>query len=650
MGANALINLATDRGGIYLLPCLVFAVVLHIVNAFLAKKIEPIVQVTSPVALTSRLTKTLWQWWKGRLPKDGRTFLSLGATMLATNLVALTIFTGVIEVLHRNRPPCAGTAVKIRIAASQEKDGVLSQVAGKYSGRQVGDDICGQVEIVSVNSGIAMKALADGWNEQERGPRPHVWSPASSVWITLLEQYESAVDQADPVPDYDHPSIVTTPLVIAVLESVAQKRGWLDRPIGWADLATLTTSSQEAFKLGKTNPNYSTSGLNATIGAYYAATGKASDLTVTDVQQPDVQGFVKNVERSIVHYGDISLTFLENLQRADQRGEANDYISAVTVEENSVIDYNRGNPTGDPATLGKQPPPRDKLIAFYPKEGTLYSDHPYIRLDHWMTASEKAVADDFLRYLHSPAVQAEFQSYGYRDHLGRPGPAVPPRGASTAIRTLNTPAPEVIDAILESWSRLRKPANVLMVIDKSGSMNTLTRGPAKTRLALAKEAALAALPEFRPDDRLGLWVFSTRQDGDLDYVETVPPGPMSEVGGRLRKAIAEITVQGGTGLYDTVAAAFDRMRAARDPDAINAIVFLTDGKNEKEEVGLDLPHLLRILDKPSEDSIRVFTIGYGEEADQKVLKQIADLTEGHAYDSRDPHLIDEVFTSVISNF
>jgi Ca-activated chloride channel family protein len=60
--------------------------------------------------------------------------------------------------------------------------------------------------------------------------------------------------------------------------------------------------------------------------------------------------------------------------------------------------------------------------------------------------------------------------------------------------------------------------------------------------------------------------------------------------------------------------------------------------------------LLQVLDKPHGGSVRIFTIGYGEEADQQVLKRIADVTEAHAYSAANPDLIDEVFASVFSNF
>jgi len=77
-----------------------------------------------------------------------------------------------------------------------------------------------------------------------------------------------------------------------------------------------------ALKASNPNPNFSTSGLNALIGEYYAATGTTSDLTAGAIADPDVVRFVKGVESSVVHYGDISITFLENLRRADEAAPA----------------------------------------------------------------------------------------------------------------------------------------------------------------------------------------------------------------------------------------------------------------------------------------------------------------------------------------
>ncbi len=160
-----------------------------------------------------------------------------------------------------------------------------------------------------------------------------------------------------------------TPLVIAMPKPMADALGYPQTPIGFADIVDLANDPEGwaafghpewgPFRLGKTNPNFSTSGLNFTVAEYYAATGKTSGLTIEDLQRPAAVEFATNVESSVVHYGDITMTFLNNWFEADQRGNALRYVSAVAVEEKSVIDYNIGNPDGilDPGETPR--PPRD---------------------------------------------------------------------------------------------------------------------------------------------------------------------------------------------------------------------------------------------------------------------------------------------------
>ena len=48
--------------------------------------------------------------------------------------------------------------------------------------------------------------------------------------------------------------------------------------------------------------------------------------------------------------------------------------------------------------------------------------------------------------------------------------------------------------------------------------------------------------------------------------------------------------------------------------------------------------------------VRLFTIGYGADADLGVLRQMAEATNGASYDASDPKSITKVFTAVVSNF
>ncbi|MEV8631207.1 substrate-binding and VWA domain-containing protein [Streptosporangium sp. NPDC051023] len=556
---------------------------------------------------------------------------------------------------------CAGGGVKLTVAASSEKGELLRKIVAGYNGRKVGGR-CADVVIVTKTSGSVMQALARGWDERQDGPRPDVWSPASSGWITLLQQRAAGSDTG-PLVAAANPSIAKTPLVIAIPKPMAEALGWPGKKLGWSDLLDLSKSSWAKyghpewgqFKLGKTNPNYSTSGLNATIGAYFAATGLSGDLSEKNVADAKAREFVRGVERSIVHYGDTTLTFLSNLQRADDAGAGLSYISAVAVEEKSVWDYNQGNPTGDPKTLGKHGKPRVPLVAIYPKEGTLYSDSPYAVLTApWVDEAKRAVAADFLAYLQAAPQQARFADFAFRSYDGKPGTLITEANGLLPAEpktTLSPPAPNVLDKVLSSWAELRKPANVLMVIDVSGSMGALVPGTGKSKLDLAKQAAVNALPQFGPHDNVGLWMFSTARDGDKDYLELAPMATVDEAQRKtLRSRLEGLTPDGGTGLYDTALAAYQHVRGKHSGDAINAVVFLTDGKNEDNN-SLSLENLLPDLRAESaQESVRMFTIAYGQDADLDVLKQISEATHAAAYDSREPGSIDQVFTAVVSNF
>ncbi|HLL66984.1 MAG TPA: substrate-binding and VWA domain-containing protein [Micromonosporaceae bacterium] len=554
--------------------------------------------------------------------------------------------------------------VSLSVAASSEKAALLSEIATAYNKAERSfDGKCANVKVFAKASGGAMEALAAGWDEGREGnPAPQVWSPASSSWVSLLRQRVSATDRGTLVPEGTIASIAQTPLVLAMPKPMAEALGWPGKPIGWSDVLGLTNDPRGwgaaghpewgAFRLGKTNPHFSTSGLNATVGAYFAATGRSSDLTEADLADPKVLQFVKGVESGVVHYGDTTLTFLSNLADADARGQGMAYISAVTVEEKSVYDYNQGNPTGDPKLVGKGTKPRVPLVAVYPKEGTLLSDNPFVVLT---TASDeqKAAAADLLTFLHAPAQQKRFTDAAFRSFEGKPGSVLSPTNGllpEQEFALIDPPAAAVMAKALSTWDEQRKRARVLLVLDVSGSMNEQV-GNGKSKLELAKAAAAQSLDLFAADDEVGLWTFSTERAGaSKPYTERVPIGGVAVTRDQMRAAITSLAPDGGTALYATARAAQQHLLASADPDRINAVVLLTDGKNEYPKDN-DLNSLIRDLDASSlENSVRVFTVAYGDKADLGVLDRISKSSRAAAYDARDPATIDKVLINVLSNF
>jgi Ca-activated chloride channel family protein len=563
-------------------------------------------------------------------------------------------------------PPNRTDCIPLNVTASSEKAALLSRIADAYNHTNaVADGHCVEVRVTSMASGGAAGALARGWDERADGPRPDVWTPASRSWTVLLQQRLQAQDKANLVPA-DLPSIAQTPLIIAMPKPMAEVLGWPAKQLGWSDLLALARDARGwggrghaewgRFKLGKTNPNFSTSGLNATIATYFAATGRSTDLTSADVRDTKVVSYVRSVEQSVVHYGDTTLTFLQNLYDAGNRGQGLSYISAVTVEEKSVWDYNQGNPSGDPTTLGKHDKPKVPLVAIYPKEGTLVSDNPYAVLSaEWVDAGKKAAAADFLAFLRSAEQQKRFTDAAFRTFDGKPGPALSQANGllpAAKFTVIDPPNPLVLDQVARSWSSLRKRARVLMVMDVSGSMETPVQDAGSSRLDLAKAAARSSVSQLAPDDELGLWSFSTEDAGTSDppYHQLVQPAPVKTVKGAFNTAINALAPGGGTALYTTIRAAAANAKANFDPDKINAVVVLTDGKNEYSKDN-NLQRLLDDLDTEDGDtSVRVFPIAYGEQADYTVLQQIGAATRAAAYDASDPATIDKVLAAVLSNF
>ena len=568
-----------------------------------------------------------------------------------------------------------GDCTVVDMAVSPEKLELLTDLALTFnrSGAEV-DGECVFVRPQTKSSGLGAQLLAEGWDEETAGPQPVVWSPASSAWGAILDQ--RLTEQGDAPMAGEGTPFMLTPLVIAMPEPMAEALGWPDEPIGWTDIFELSTDPQGwaaydhpewgPFRLGKTNPNFSTSGLSALIAQSYAATGKTEGLTTEDLDQQDVIDFATGVESSVVHYGDTTLTFLNNLYRADQRGNSLSYASAVAVEEKSVIDYNSGNPDGV-TEPGEEPrPPRVPLVAIYPEEGTLYSDNPFFILDaEWVSDTEAEGAELFQDFVQEAENQEQVLDYGFRP--GNPEVAIgDPITSDNGVdpeqpqTLLEVPEPPVMIELLARWDEQRKPARVEMVIDVSGSMgDPAGDDPVPTKLDLAIRAANNALDLFADRDVVGLRIFSTNLGANgEEVIQLVEPGMMTSAQrNEMRAAIQQLQPTNGTPLYSAVQSAYEDAVDTYDPASINAVVLLSDGVNDDDDRDDDeqqLDTLLATLSEGSEGSrsepVRVFPIAYGGDADLDVLQEIAEASNAALYNASDPASINRVLAAVISNF
>ena len=94
-------------------------------------------------------------------------------------------------------------------------------------------------------------------------------------------------------------------------------------------------------------------------------------------------------------------------------------------------------------------------------------------------------------------------------------------------------------------------------------------GDGKTKLDLAKEAAVSALEQFKDTDEVGLWVFSTDLGGaDPNVRDLVPVAPIGGQREVLAQQIEEQFPTNGTPLYDVTDTAYNTMVEEYDATTI----------------------------------------------------------------------------------
>ena len=391
------------------------------------------------------------------------------------------------------------------------------------------------------------------------------------------------------------------------------------QPVGWNDL--LDKASRDA-RFRWSHSSVSTgSGLLSTTAEFYAGTGERRSLTQDDLTSKQTRNFVRNIEATVTRYGG------ESEDRVVTRllAEGGRPLDAFVAQEQSVIYFNRN------ANY-------QNLVAIYPEEGTFWMDHPLVSLDGpWVSERQRLTIREFAAYITSPDAQISVLRAGYRPvdpslSLESPISLIKPEyGADPAEpkRLLKVPSASLLENIREAWLTLKRPADIYLVVDVSGSMG-------KEKLTGTKEALLSFIEQIRGDrDRVALVPFS---DGIGDVV---PLGPSDSAA--LRENIAALEAGGGTELYQAVAYAYELIRSNTSDDRIGVILAMTDGKSDGEIATLES------WAKRDEGSVMIFTVGYGKDADFDVLRRLSSLGAGQTYRS-DPNTIRKLYMLIAANF
>jgi Ca-activated chloride channel homolog len=534
-------------------------------------------------------------------------------------------------------------AVKVRVSYGSEKKGFLTDSADAFhrssprtrGGRPI------QVELIAEGSAESMESILAGRKDLT------VWSPASSLLVDVLndrwaEQGSAAGTGNARKLVAEAPSIVLSPVVIAMWEPMARALGWPDKPVGWAEVGAFATSTAGwsryghpewgAFKFGHTHPRYSNSGALALLAATYAGAAKTRDMRPADVDH--AAAFVRRVQAGVVHYGRSTGFFADKMFA---RGPG--YLSAAVLYENLVVE------SALDARYRDKPFP---VVAVYPREGTFWSDHPYAILDlPSVTAEQREAAEAFRAFLLTPERQrAALTRFGFRPvdpsiPLGAPLDAEHGIDPAQPKNVLPNPPVAVTRRVLEGFESVKRPVSITFVVDTSGSM-------AGEPMRQAKAGARLFLESLPDGDAARLMLFSS-----APHWVSERPEKLARSRPALVQAIENSFANGGTALYDSLLQALEPA-AGEEKGAARAVVVLTDGEDTDSKVKLE-PLLTRLRQRAGEEGAagaetpRIFTIAYGAKADVGALQRLAE-AGGGAFFSGTPKDIRAVYAELATFF
>ncbi|MGD9093320.1 MAG: VWA domain-containing protein [Anaerolineales bacterium] len=534
-------------------------------------------------------------------------------------------------------PACgiAGEQVEVSIVYGSEKEEWLEPLVNQFNSEKhkTEDGATIVVSATPMGSIESVNAIISGEIQ------PTVWSPASSVYVPVANAEWRKLHASDLIEGTPN-DLVLSPVIIAMWQPMAEALGWPEKSLGWQDISQLAISDEGwsafgypewgDFQFGHTHPNYSNSGIVSIIAEAYAGAGKQRGLTLEDLQNNELQQFMSEVESSIIHYG-TSTGFFAN--RMFERGPS--YLSAAVMYENLVVAQENKRLSGQSSQL--------PVVAIYPREGTFWSNHPYAVLNApWVSDNQKEAANIFEAFLLDRPQQERAIELGFRPadpSIPLAAPLDQQHGVdiSQPKTVLEVPPAEVIAGIQSLWREVKKPVDLVVVLDTSGSMEG-------DKISSARGSLVQFIDLLDDRDRLKVVIFNTEL---LTLSELSPVGDKRD---EIKTRVSGIVERGGTRLYDATLDAYQDMQEEGDPKHIRAVVVLSDGMDTDSEFRLQ--ELMNKFGAGSEEggkSIKVFTIAFGGDADADILQQIAESTGGKVYTS-DPTTISEIYAQIATFF
>ncbi|MES5819333.1 caspase family protein [Streptomyces sp. RG80] len=501
---------------------------------------------------------------------------AMGPTRLTALLAVAAVGLGTygIVALTAGSEPCA-PPLELRVLTDPDLASTVTAAADAYltSAANTTGDGCRRSGITVYSAGSADTVAALGedsvaWQEprdeesnpqRDVGPQPDVWIPASPADAARVAELQDTDAVAELEPD-DEP-FAHSPVVLAVPEQIAAKSLGDRVGLPLSRMITHLRVRDETAAVRRPDPEFADAALLATVGLYDTADADAA-----------------RAEQQVAQPGPPAPTAAD-LLCALPDDDAVDNRTAALVPEFLLS-----------SGVGCERTTRTPRTAQYPSD--VPGVQPVFVRVRWQGAdrdesARDRAAGDFREWLTGEQGRAVFAGDGFRSTDGELR-----RPLATGVLADPEPLDESVgrDRMTDALERYRAahgPGRVLYLLDSSGSMAGLWKGPSGGP-GLLKQS----LDGLGGKDEYGVWGVSGTS-GERPYETVLPLGPHTrkeaeravDTRARVRNAQADP--------HAALLAALDEMadRGTAD-DRPQLIVHLTDGEDDDRLTGGDLDDVL----------------------------------------------------------
>ena len=490
------------------------------------------------------------------------------------------------------------------------RDGLLPEMAAEFNeaGHRVKSGTRIAVEVVNDPSSLQAEDLLSRITGGGRldaeccpasatpHPDPTIVTPSSAHWLVPVNQAAQELGLPNVVDPDSARSIARAYIGILTYREMAACLGWPEKELGYADIIELRADPQGWKKhdcakpswgtrplLAFTDPKTSSTGRSVLLALYAIAAGKLpEELTVADVDDPNVVGYVKEFQRLIDHYFIGTTVMNTKIYQGPRFGQF------FLMPEDNLIHLYEGT---ERAFFGGKkrtaPPISEPMVMLYPKEGSMARNNcACIAEAPWVTPEHVEAAEKWIDFIREDEQQRAFMRAGFRPVTDLPlsDPSSKINGeyglaprTPAAVMNVALIDPPVAAAIDRSWKDVKRAGIVTFVVDTSGSM-------LGNKLKQAKDGLIRALDSMAVNNQVGFLSF----DDTINENTRIPVGPLADTGTAIVEAVDKMRARGETALYHAIKAGVEMTAAAEgDEDAIRAVVVLTDGRANRCQTRLD---------------------------------------------------------------